>query len=141
MQIIKVSYERIFPLAPYVNEKIGFEATIDGSAESEKDALNKLKQIAEEWHKSNNPGINTEGGVEALITVDRTTEDERIAKLIAEIYSCTEIGGDSGLGSYWTLSQSNETTKLAYEVMRKKLVKKESDELLAKSKRYDDPTK
>lgn len=57
MEIIKVSYERIFPLAPYVNEKIGFEATIDGSVESEKEALSKLKHIAEECHKALNPGL------------------------------------------------------------------------------------
>jgi hypothetical protein len=62
MEIIKVSYERIFPLAPYVNEKIGFEATIDGSAESEKEALSKLKLIAEECHKALNPQLFQSNG-------------------------------------------------------------------------------
>jgi hypothetical protein len=129
MEIIKVSYERIFPLAPYVNEKIGFEATIDGSVESEKEALAKLKLIAEESHKALNPELYQSNnqpippGPPPVITIERTSEDKRIADLIRDIYACTKIEGDDGLFSYRKMAASNKEAEGAYNIMYKKLNK------------------
>jgi hypothetical protein len=65
-----------------------------------------------------------------IITIERTSENVRIADTIRIIYACTELTGDSGLESYRKIAECNEETKSAYEIMRKKLTKKESQELL-----------
>ena len=100
MEITKVSYERIFPLAPYVNEKVGFEATIDGSAESEKEALTKLKQIAEEWHKANSPELYASNGQVILDNsippgpppiIQVTQGDRNVGVTVDSITSCKDL--------------------------------------------------
>lgn len=60
MNIIKVSYEKLFPTAPYLNEKIGFEAEINEEKETPEQVLSQLSEIAEEWHKANNPHLYQE---------------------------------------------------------------------------------
>lgn len=69
----------------------------------------------------------------SVINVQRTSEDTRIAELVRDIYACTQLDGDNGLWSYSKLATTCKEAELAYEVMGKKLRKKESDELLAKS--------
>ena len=59
MKITKVNYQKVFPISPYVNEKIGFEAEIDDT-ESPEQTLTTLKEIAEQWHKENNKGLYIE---------------------------------------------------------------------------------
>jgi len=57
-----VKYSKKFPYAPYLNEDIGFEMQVDAwgnGIDEEKiiDGLNKLKAIAEKFHKDNNPQL------------------------------------------------------------------------------------
>jgi len=65
-----------------------------------------------------------------VINVDRTPEDIRVAQLIKDIYACTELDGDNGLWSYSKVAETNDEAKAAYEIMGKKLRKKESQDLL-----------
>ena len=60
MKIVKVTYARTFPTGPYMNEKIGLEADIDGSVESVSASLAILKEMAEDFHKKSNPHLYQE---------------------------------------------------------------------------------
>lgn len=68
------------------------------------------------------------------ISVQRTSEDTRIAELVRDIYACTELDGDNGLWSYSKLATTCKEAELAYDVMIRKLRAKESRELLDKCK-------
>ena len=51
-----VKYSKKFPYAPYLNEDIGFEMEIPSdSKESAMLVLKELKEMAEKFHKDNNP--------------------------------------------------------------------------------------
>ena len=74
----------------------------------------------------------------SIIKIERTSEDTRIAELIRDIYACTELDGPNGLWTYKTLSETCTEAKSAYEVMGNKLRKKESQELIASSRQFDE---
>lgn len=143
MEIIKVTYERIFPLAPYVNEKVGFEATIDGSIESEKEALTKLKQVAEEWHKANNKELYQLNGQVILDNsippgpppvIQVQQQDIRIGVLVEDIMSCKEL---AVLDSYRLMVKGNDELSAAYNKRRSEIVGAEIDDIV---KRTDELT-
>lgn len=52
MKIEKVSLSRTIPTGPYMNDKIGMEATLE-PGENESDALHALSGRIEKWHKEN----------------------------------------------------------------------------------------
>lgn len=77
MKITKVKYEKLFPVAAYVNEKIGFEAEIGvgGSTsdnpsetgisltqENPLQAIEKLRVLAEQSHREKYPHLYTDNG-------------------------------------------------------------------------------
>ena len=54
MKIERVSYQKAYVIGPYLQEKVGFEATLD-PGEFPENALKVLQDIADQWHKENNP--------------------------------------------------------------------------------------
>lgn len=56
MKIERITYQKTFPLAPYVNEKIGVEIELSEGDKAE-DTLDLAKTIVEGWHKENNPHL------------------------------------------------------------------------------------
>jgi len=56
MKIKSVNYQKMFPIGPYLNEKIGIEIELDDT-ETAESALDLAKMIAEDWHKENNPQL------------------------------------------------------------------------------------
>lgn len=133
--IVKFSKEFVTPIG--LKEWVGVELTYDMINENPIDVLDSAKKTVNEWYKfsntENNESFNLSSAVVApVINVQRTSEDTRIAELVRDIYACTQLDGDNGLWSYSKLATTCKEAELAYEVMAKKLRKKESDELLAK---------
>lgn len=56
-----------------------------------------------------------------IITIERTSEDERIAELIRDIYACTEIDGNNGLLTYNKLASTCKEAQQAFDIMFRKL--------------------
>jgi hypothetical protein len=117
---IRVEYE--YPLGPKDNDQ---------------DALDDGKARAEAWFSSRYPPLDlghsgsdsplkyhTKEEVDAAtsIVVDRSTlsEDRRIAALIADIYSCTEL---KVLESYRIMAKAKPELQAAYDIMFEKLSK------------------
>lgn len=61
MKVNIVTYQKVFPLSPYVNEKIGIEIQVD-EGESPEDAFIVAKQFVEDWHKVAHPELPPENG-------------------------------------------------------------------------------
>jgi hypothetical protein len=60
MKITKVTYDRLFPAGSYLNERIGFEAEIDGK-DDPLAAIEQLRVLAEENHKAKYPHFYQDG--------------------------------------------------------------------------------
>lgn len=88
MKIKTVSYSKLFSLGMYMNERVGFEAEIDDT-EDELAALDKLKSLAEEFHKQSNPGLYIDTVVPSGTTTASKEEQEKqfIDGVIAAIKS------------------------------------------------------
>lgn len=131
MKTDKVTYQTTFPVAPFLNDKIGFEITLE-EGDTEEDALTYAKKKAEDWHRKANPHIYAVdlGPLPTLqpkeIAIEKPLpEEQRIAQLISDIYNCTILGTNDGLESYKGLVQRENKADItaAYNVMHKKLSK------------------
>lgn len=129
---VKFSKEFVTPIG--LKEWVGIEMEYDMSSECPKEVLTNAKTIVEQWHNENNQNksdypilLGTYQGVpspsaQPIITIERTSETERIAKLIKDIYACTELDGENGLLSYAKVAATtSHETQQVYDIMFKKL--------------------
>lgn len=108
---------------------IGLEGQIDDTEIPEK-KLDEIKEITEQWYRKQNPQLQSsniqytpQSSVypSNVITVERTSEDIRIAELIRDIYACTEIEGPNGLLTYNKLASTCKEAQQAFDIMYRKL--------------------
>lgn len=59
MKLKTISYAKVFPLAAYVNEKIGVEIELDEHDDWEEN-FSLAKRMVEKFHKDNNPQLTDE---------------------------------------------------------------------------------
>lgn len=93
MNITKVTYQKAFVIGPYLQEKIGIEIDIDsGNGETPEHALDKAKQIVEQWNKANNSVIpeGSQAAPPAELPVINKAE-ERLGILIDNASSVEEL--------------------------------------------------
>lgn len=140
MKIDRTKYTAHYENGVVVAQWVSVEMALDGAnGESPIDALDRSKELVDQWYKSKNLPFDSNpvpSGPPPVINVQRTSEDTRIAELVRDIYACNQLDGDNGLWSYSKLATTCEEAKLAYEVMGKKLRAKESQELLAETKKF-----
>ncbi len=60
MKIEKVSISRTIPTGPYMNDKIGMEASLE-DGETPEAALSELNKRVTEWHKAEHPRLYQNG--------------------------------------------------------------------------------
>jgi hypothetical protein len=109
MKVTKVTYQKIFPIGMYLNEKIGVEIDIDDT-ESPHQALSKAKEIVEQFHKDSNPTVINEVGEQPLLIIEKEKLSQEDA-IIRDIGTCTEI---KILESYSMLAKKNQKIQDAY---------------------------
>lgn len=122
MKITTVSYQKAFVIGPYLQEKVGLEASLD-PGDDEQGVLEWLKEKVEKFHADNNPEQvdNAFNALtQAVITEKPIPADQRIAVIIADIYSCKEL---KVLESYKLMVKGNPELETAYEEMKNKLSK------------------
>ena|SRR5687767_3375324 len=140
MRIDKVKYTAHYDEFGQLKDQwIGLEAEIDDTDVPEKQ-LDAIKEITEQWYRKQNPHLQPQGPQRhdegniftgpRVIEVERTSEDMRVAELIRDIYRCTELDGDNGLFTYHKLASTCAEAQAAYDVMKNKLVAKETKEIL-----------
>jgi hypothetical protein len=119
-----ISYQKTFPLAPYVNEKISIEMQLD-EGDDPIVVLNEAKKLVEKYHRDTNPQLYQEVKVELdafkvfepPIRKEQPKKD-RLSQLKEDISTCKEL---KVLESYRLIAQSNPEIKSVYETMYKKL--------------------
>lgn len=117
---------------------VSAEGALD-DVEVAENQLDKIKEIVDKWYQSRHPqpgnqapsvDYASQGIGPRVIEVERTSEDMRVAELIRDIYRCTELDGDNGLFTYHKLASTCQEAQAAYDVMKNKLVAKETKEIL-----------
>lgn len=106
MKVRTISYQRAFPIGPFLQEKIGFDADIDieiEDGEAIKKAAALLKAAAEEVHKANNPQLYEESVRQ--VPIEKIMEDQLTGDLKEDMKSCKDI---KTLESYRFLVKGNE---------------------------------
>lgn len=118
MKINKVFYEKLFPTGSFLNERIGMEASLD-PGDDEQGALHSLKEKVEKFHKDSNPLLDTVApDQQPIISEKPIPADQRIAVIIADIYSCKEL---KVLESYKLMVKGNPELQAAYDQKFKEL--------------------
>lgn len=122
MKIITVSYKKKFPAGVYLNEDIGFEASVDDTEDPLK-TINLLRELAELSHKEKYPqyyqpndGYNVHGIPNNAVEQPQSVPIENIDKIDAFI----------------EVINSKYMTKNALEKMKPQ-VEKENNERLTKA--------
>lgn len=115
MKVTKITYQKVFAIAQYINERIGIEIDLD-----ENDDVNEIflqaKEKVHSWadEKSQLHDTFTTSG-ELPYTVNYKEEEpqnQRIGVLVDDILSCTEL---KILETYRLIKDSKPELKEAYE--------------------------
>jgi hypothetical protein len=123
MGIIKITYERVFPLAPYVNEKIGVEVDVRPGDNTDRE-FEYAKSIVERWHKEGNPSlyvnlIQSPSEIPVIYKDEIISDSTIIGISIGDILSCNSL---VVLDAYKGLIKDNDTLMPAYEKRRTELL-------------------
>lgn len=126
MKFDRTKYTAHYENGVVVAQWISIETSLDSSmGESPLDALDKSQELVQQWYKSKNLPFDSSAippGPLEVINVERTSEDVRVAKLIKDIYACTELEGENGLLSYAKVAATtSRETQQVYDIMFKKL--------------------
>ena len=60
MKVKTISYQKVFPLGQYINERIGVEIDCNLETESPFELLKEAKEFVEKFHKDSNPQLYQE---------------------------------------------------------------------------------
>jgi hypothetical protein len=127
MKIDRTKYTAHYENGVVVAQWVSVEMALDtANGESPLEALDRSQELVQQWYKSKNLPFETNSappGPPPVITIERTSEDKRIADLIRDMYTCTELGGDNGLMSYQKVAITNKEAGAVYDLMYKKLSK------------------
>jgi hypothetical protein len=114
MKVIKISYSKKFPYAPYLNESIGFEAEVE-DGENVHDYVQKLRELAELSFTSAHPTVVLHKSVEE---VDKRTPEQMKIDDIALIMSSKTL---KELDTFKLLKGIDKDYFHAYNVKEKQL--------------------
>lgn len=137
MKIDKVSYQRLYPIGSYLNERIGFEASLE-EGESPEEAIEKLRILADHSHKPLQEGEDSfevdkqsvKNYVSAIQPIDmremeespipkNAPEEERIKKLIGMMSTCKD---KKSLETYRIIAGQEPELLLAYSEQMQKFL-------------------
>jgi len=120
---VKFSKEFITPIGLKEWVTLDWEVGVPFDSQKAMETFTSVKEFVCNYQTST-PGFSDNSippGPPPVITVERTSEDTRIAELIRDIYACTEIDGGNGLHTYRKLATTCKEAKQAFDIMYRKL--------------------
>ena len=122
MKPTMISYQKLFPLGIYINERIGIEMQLD-DGDSPEVALSKAKEIVHKFHKDSNPELVDSQPLipspELPITqVKKDSKEEAIQRMINEINACAN---KKTLDSYKLIAKTSPELQEAFDNKLKQL--------------------
>lgn len=123
MKVVKVLYQKVFPLAQYVNEKIGVEIELD-DRDNVDHVFKTASDLVERWHKELNPHLqfNPQSPVSSeLPVIQKSVECDPIPGIsVRDIQSCASL---VVLDAYKGLIRDNERLMEHYNSRRDELLR------------------
>lgn len=111
MIIDKVVYQKLYPLDPYLNERIGFEATPE-PFETPEQVLDQLKDIADKWHEKQDAPVKIIPGRRTLAQEQQSREImEELIKTITNIHYKEDADDFVKASQYRLMLLTNEGVK------------------------------
>jgi len=122
MSYYKVVYDKLFPYAPYLNERIGIEILVE-VGQSPTEALQEAKRIVEDFYHASNP--QPISGV-SIVADNVPVPEVQVAKEapisdLQAIENCTTL---EELGTFTTFVKGKADLEAAYFIKKTKLTKK-----------------
>lgn len=117
MTIERISYSKIFPIASFINEKIGVDILLN-EGESPDEAFAEAKRWVEKFHV-NAPTQFTQVANEQPMPIHTIQNRDEAVDMITAINACIRFEGDDGLNTFTTLARMNPEWNEAY---RNKLI-------------------
>ena len=116
MNINEISYEKVFPLGAFINEKIRVNVSV-GVGEDAKAALDVARSLVHDYHYENNKDIyamrgTVERTIEPVIQTNEQSKSNQVLSIIASINTCTET---KVLESYRLIAKTNKDIQDAYD--------------------------
>jgi hypothetical protein len=112
MKVDKVSYQKLFPIGSFVNERIGVEITIDENDDVTQ-VLNSAKSMVEKFHKDSNPLLYIDSVPETNpIRMKEKRPEGTEEGIIFDIGSVKEL---KVLETYAFLAKNNQKINEAYQ--------------------------
>ena len=118
-KITEISFEKLFPYAPYLNYKIGAKATVS-EVDSADEVFRQLKQQVDKWYEESGGFQNDE--VAIIPTKNQQPPQDTEVGLLAAINACTEI---KVLETFRLLINKQPKFKEAYDNKMIELTKKQ----------------
>lgn len=117
-RILKIEYQKVFPLAQYVNEKIGVEVEVNNGDDID-NAFSFAKETVEKWHKEGNPGLHLTINTGIINEPPIVQKENYKAVLTAnDILSCTSV---VVLNAYKSMIGDDKELITAFEQRKKQL--------------------
>src|SRR5690606_30559855 len=117
MKIQTISYQKVFPLGKFVNERIGLEATVS-EREDVNEAYLELKKIVEETHQRLNPTLEGEYALSEANSIEKDLEKMGIESTVSEILNCQTI---EELEGFKLMAKSHPAFEQAFTQRREQL--------------------
>lgn len=131
MKILEVHYSKKFPYAPYLNEDIGFVASVDG--DDVQDVLARLKGMATRFYEESNPHLKNEPAPISNAypsfyeksqsipeqQVEKTSRESIIEGFKRDIHNCSTI---ESLNGYKILAETYPELSSVYEKRRQQII-------------------
>ncbi len=133
---MRVIFHKLYPYAPYLNEYIGIEEDFPSTTDQEtfNGYVNKLRELAENNHKSKYPHLYTDSNQSSALPIPEVQmqtnpQEELIKAFIEDINNCISIdetnkfGQQIGLIAYEQAANQYPEIKQAYDKKYQELSK------------------
>ena len=116
MKPTMISYQKLFPLGIYINERIGIEMQLD-DGDSPEVALAKAKEIVHKFHKDSNPELaDSQPSIPSpelpIAQVQKDSKEEATQRMINEINACAN---KKTLETYRLIAKSSLELQQAFD--------------------------
>lgn len=125
MKTDRITYQKLFPLGMYINERIGVEVQLD-EWDDPAECLQAAKNMVEKFYRDSNPQVQLQftdaNEVLPEVQMENSKTSDRMAALIKDIDSCKEI---KVLESYSLMAKISPELQAAYDYKMEQLIDKQ----------------
>lgn len=114
MKITEITYDKLFPYAPWLNQRIGIKVQVDEN-DNVDEVFNKAKDQVDKWYEQ---AGGFQSGEQIIEKNTEPKQNDPVVGIESAINSCTTV---KVLESFKLLSSRDESVKKMYDKKMKEL--------------------